>query len=156
MIEFQNVNAPATEAEIQIVELAIGTALPEEYRKHILRFNGGRPVGDLTFDVTTRFGTSQEAPLWFYEIGSMATNSLLSAYEAFRERLPEDLISIAGSRCGGELLLGLKGEQRGKIFYFDLEDEPSEHEDPLQCFYPLADSLADFFAMMYEYKDKDE
>jgi cell wall assembly regulator SMI1 len=110
-----------SDAEIVRFEVALGERLPADYREFLFRCNGGY-AGD---------------SLWYYErdvgvhhIGGFREESCfsLSAHcDSLREFLPSDVIPIADDPFGNAICLGIRGEKKGKVYFWDhesAEDEP--------------------------------
>jgi SMI1-KNR4 cell-wall len=50
----------------------------------------------------------------------------------FRGRIPETMIPIAGNGGAGQICLGIKGNDLGKVFYWDMANEPLDEETYLE------------------------
>ncbi|HEX7447597.1 MAG TPA: SMI1/KNR4 family protein [Pirellulales bacterium] len=50
----------------------------------------------------------------------------------FSGRIPADLIPIADNGGGSQILLGIRGKDEGKVYYWDLRNEPLDEEDYLE------------------------
>jgi hypothetical protein len=129
----------------------IGTALPEEYRSHILKHNGGTPKPS-SFAYYTKQGHPKNSSVaWFFNIGDAPYENLFRHLETFAGRIPPNLLPIARDPGGGLILLGLRGPAHGKIFYWDQRNEVEEGSVPdMSNIYPVADSFERFLAGLEE------
>jgi hypothetical protein len=126
-------------------ELRLGIVFPMEYKQFLLSSNGGKPIPDV-FDV----------PGWTHVGGTV--NRFLGIHDVyFAKRLPPGIIPIATESCGNLVCLGITGKRRGKIYFWDHEDEFDEHGEGRQDYgnvYLVADSLDKFLDKLYELKDE--
>ena len=138
---------PLTEADIEEVEQQIGATLPTQYRLVL------RKYGALTFN-----GRSEDDPyVYFQSIESLpdyitskrhlaildffygatqvkGPSGLQTQIKFFHGRIPETMIPIAGDGGAGQICLGIKGDDVGKVFYWDLANEPLDEETYLEDF----------------------
>jgi len=114
-------------AELESVGRKCGIELPESYKTFLQLRNGGRPS-------RRRFRTSDGQPcsavkrfLAVYE----GEGSLEDYVNTFAGRIPDYCFPIANDAFGNLVLMGFKGNQRGKIFFWDHEEdddfEPEEN-----------------------------
>ncbi|MFM7161022.1 MAG: SMI1/KNR4 family protein [Planctomycetaceae bacterium] len=79
----------------------------------------------------------------------------------FRGRIPDTMIPIAGDGGAGQICIGIKGDDWGKVFYWDMANEPLDEETYLEDFgkpmpaddkrqnvYLVADSFDRFLAQL--------
>lgn len=154
-IEMADVGPKLTEKELTKFEKQIGFALPTAYRKFIIVYNGGNPSPNY-FTI----------PEWHYQ-QSFVTEfkgidprseyvDLVEAIELLEDRLPKRFIPIAGDPGGNYILLSLSGPTRGKIYFWDHENEPENYTENLADYpniYWLADDFEDFLNNL---KEEDE
>lgn len=109
------------------LEEGIGERLPEDYREFLIACNGGSLGGRL----------------WFYQAGSALPDaaphhvggirperpfSLLAQLHALHGRIPLDLMWIMDDAFGHGICLGVAGEARGRVYFWDHEKAPSAGE----------------------------
>lgn len=137
--------------KIALFEVRSRIALPKEYKEFLLHANGGAPVPD-GFDVPGwRHVNSCVAR--FYGIHNGEYSNLEKECEQFTDRLPPGIIPIADDQGGNLICLGIQGKRRGKIYFWDHEDEFDDHGEGRQDYgnvYLLADSLDEFLSKLYE------
>ncbi len=140
---------PVSEEKVRQFELKIGAPLPDDYRRFLLKHNGGRPKTEI-FDFPD--GKDSSGVNMFYPLDPKDTNALEAKLEVFQERIPKEFIAFGGDPFGNQLVIGTAGEERGKIYFWDREMEADEGEEPdMSNMDFLANSFEDFLAMLYEY-----
>ncbi|MBK9262343.1 MAG: SMI1/KNR4 family protein [Polyangiaceae bacterium] len=140
--------------EIEQFEKRRGIALPQEYKRFLLKSNGGRPVPD-TFDVP---GWAHDGSVihHFHGIHWGEYYKLDEECEAYQDRIPADLLPIAADVFGNAICLGWKGKRRGKIYFWDHEDELDENGLSRQDYsnvFLVANSLEEFLGKLKEPED---
>jgi len=137
--------------QVQDIESKVGP-FPTEYRDVVMKYGGAifdlevyfapadprfreiAPDGRATLDFL--FGDQEGDNFW-------DSNSLTANIEWMKLRMPETMIPIADS-ANDHICLGIRGADRGKVFYWDREGEPETvGYDNL---YLIADSFGDFIA----------
>jgi len=146
----------ATEKDILAFEELIGTTLPKQYRHFLTECNGGRVGGPIS------------GGLWFDEqtsvkiIGGIRQDKSysLAHYHGLYQgdnapRIPLDLIWIMSGVFGNHICLGIRGNYRGQIFFWDHEQEPepgtrngSVENSP--NIFMLAETFSDFIENLVE------
>jgi hypothetical protein len=123
-----------------------GVLLPAEYKAFLLESNGGSPTPNV-FLVPGWHGKGNSV-MYFYGIHEAEkVDRLDSACDTYDERIPADLIPIAYDANGNAICIGWKGKRKGKIYFWDHEDELDENGDFVQDYrnvFLLADSLQEF------------
>lgn len=140
--------------EIEKFEQLIQSKLPDDYKQFLLKYNGGRPVKNECFKyVETWDGQSRNTSSgveWF----SSMFNDIKSSNNILKGRLPHEMLAIADGFCGNIICLCIKGDNYGKVYYWDHEYEADEDEEPwYENVYLIANSFADFINSLYEYKE---
>jgi hypothetical protein len=124
---------PAPEAEIARFEREIGATLPEDYRRFLAACNGGYLGGRLWF---TRPGLQgRHAHVGLHHVGGFRTESHFSldwargCYQSPDElRIPLDLVWVMDDPFGNAFCVGIAGEHRGRVYFWDHEEEPDPDE----------------------------
>ena len=156
---------PATEQEILAVEQLVGASLPADYRKFLMSVNGGAINPDVVEDVCINIGepflgnakprgaiqglnylyTLSADTLNKFGMGNVLTFKwMYGSYKGKRfdyPHTPEDFIPIGNTPVeSGQIVLGIRGEHRGKVAMFEYMD----FETPLEDVFHIADSFDEF------------
>jgi hypothetical protein len=119
---------PVVDEELNFIETALGAALPGDYREFVQEY-GVSAFGEL---VQFQPIEGEAGPLsHFYGSKSAGSNSLTRNIEKYMGRMPETIIPIADDGGGNQICLGIKGKERGKVYYWDHHNE-SDEEDYLE------------------------
>lgn len=143
MTKILNENPKISLQDIKQFEQEYDISLPKQYVEFLLEYNGGFPQ-ESGFKISDDEGESLVNR--FYGIGDMKSN-LGKVYDVLEGEIPEDFISIANDPAGNEILLGVSGEYRGKV-YFWIHDMESEEE--MDNMFILANSFYEFFDNLYK------
>lgn len=112
---------------MQEFEKAIGTQLPQEYKNYLLSHQGGHPTLDV-FRVrwsgqNWAEGNEINSVAWMFSIYNGKDENLLDYYETHHGRIPKDTLPIARDPGGNLILIGISGDNNGKIFFWQREYE---------------------------------
>lgn len=119
MYRVERINPSVAPEDVVHFEARTGISLPEDYRTFLLRFNGGRPVPD-AFDIPDRATRVRLDVL----LGINPDNAAVDIEQELNDlegRLPEGFIPIGRDPGGCPLLLCTLGEERGKLYYWDMD-----------------------------------
>lgn len=121
----ENKLPPASEVEISAFEKSLGQQLPSDYRDFVVRCNGGfagggnlvfpGPIGEVSINHIGGFREESYFSLKY------ARENYLNEYET---RIPKDLVWIADDPGGNALCIGISGDRRGRVYFWDHECEP--------------------------------
>ena len=118
---FSNTEAAVDPAQLDDFEAKVGRKLPDEFRAHYLKYNGGVP------DRTYYVGAEIEEPLEVasFKPISKAPSNLLSTYLSMRDKqvIPGNLLPFANDWGGNYFCLNLES---GLISYFTTDNFYSE------------------------------
>ncbi|MFH1897550.1 MAG: SMI1/KNR4 family protein [Candidatus Desantisbacteria bacterium] len=128
-------------------EETIVATLPEEYKQFLMKYNGGR-----AFNIK-QFGGGLD----FEAITDGDDNNFFGTYNSLKGRIPEDTVAIAIDPGGNYVLLGIKGPNRGKVFFWMLDFEDREEwEAPYESKVDfVANSFNEFLDSLSEYNEDD-
>lgn len=146
---------PAPEDEVQAFEADLGATFPDDYRKFLIKCNGGHLGGKYWFRGPTPTGESADAGV--HHIGGFREEDLYSLrlsrdnLQRVEQHIPRSLIWIMDDPFGNAICLGITGAHRGRIYFWDHENEPDPDEwdgevetaDNVQL---LANSFTEFVA----------
>lgn len=119
--------SPAPTEKLEAFEKAIACKLPPDYRRFLVACNGGYVGGALWFMGPTPEGKKADAGV--HHVGGFRAQSyfsLTSNRKMYGERIPRELIWIMDDPFGNAICLGVLGKYRGKVFFWDHENEPDE------------------------------
>jgi len=161
--------APIGRDELSALEDEIGATLPEPYRALVSQygaftFNGRNENNPyIYFHPKTRlpgYITKDDTALFDFFYGTEQADgplSVASQVAAYKGRIPETMIPIGGDGGAGQICLGVKGNDKGMIFYWDSHNEPLDEETYIEDFgvpmpleekrkniHLIADSFSDF------------
>jgi hypothetical protein len=132
---------PATEAQVVAFEKRIKAALPADYRAFLVRERGGGRVQigsaeDIVFPLKWNgqdWADGLDEALFknFYSLDENSAAAWEGAYEAFiqQKRIPSDLLPIAYDAGSNQVLLGISGARKGKVYYWAMDFAPEEDTD---------------------------
>jgi hypothetical protein len=152
---------PLHEHDLSSIEGRIGARLPDPYREFVQEF-GGAGFAEYVQCVSKypMPGPSQSRCVpfaYFYggRAGGAEHLSLALAIENYAARMPPTVVPIASDGGGNQICLGVEHDERGRIFYWDHDNEWDEEDyvdeglvvpDDLafQNLHVIADSFVDF------------
>jgi len=151
-MKIQTYNNPLTEEDIKAFEKKNNIALPNDYRKFLIQYNGGEPLDPLfkknnelgTIVVNTLYGLNTEEKY----------DDIDHTIQTYTNRISNQFIPIGDDPGGNQIVLGISGPFKGKIYFWDhnteLEnDEFTENVLPGNM-YLLADSFNEFLNKLEE------
>lgn len=148
-VTIQNPHPKATKEHVKEIEDMIGAPLPDAYRGHAMRVHGGHPEpcffairwGNQPWAKACAYGRVH----FFYPLYECEVPNLPEHFRKFRSQIPTDTIEIASAGPGESLiLLGISGEQCGKVFFWYEVPEP-HRETTLKPGYGNVGFIADDF-----------
>ncbi len=144
-----NPRGPLSDKRLEKFEELIGTILPDDYRDFLLLHNG--PSLE-----PTSFRSSEGEELssiegYFYGLFEAEEFNLQEVYAGNRDELPDGCIAIVCDGCGNEVCIGLAGEERGKIYFFN--HEADDHETVVGDMELVANTFNEFLEGLYEFQD---
>lgn len=170
IVPIYNTFVPVSEDELHTIETALGVALPDDYRDFVHTYGASRfgesvyfrfmqpepiyAVKGLAGKPAPRY---EVRPFWEFYGGEDAPRySFAEAIALYKDRMPDTIIPIGDDGFGHLICLGIKGEERGKVYYWDYENEwdeedylerygePMPPEVKFQNVYLIAESFEDF------------
>src|SRR5262245_15198184 len=111
------------ESDLKTFEKEIGSTFPDDYRNFLLTYNGGEPK-PYFFKVQ---GWQYQQSLVNQLKGIIPNGKSVDLVEdnsIMEGRLPKGFVSIGDDPGGNKLLISTAGSTRGKIYFFDHENEP--------------------------------
>lgn len=107
------------ESALVSFEQSLKERLPEAYRQHLLKNNGGswEPT---CFVISDKEGESAIHDVYGLH-GGPEYCQLDAIRETFGKRIPKDLLAIACDSFGNQICIGISGERRDAIYFWDHE-----------------------------------
>ena len=152
--------APMTDDELSSVQSDVGNIFAEDYREFL------KTYGQSSFGAVVNFRPIQQLPIWISKSGrgpfshfygaKGGVQSLVKSIKAFKGRMPDLMIPIGDDGMGNQICLSIGGDLRGKVYYWDHENEwdeedyledhgkPMPPEGKFQNVYLIANSFEDF------------
>jgi len=128
-VSFTIFNPPTDHARVVALEARLGTSLPEEYRQFLLEFNGGRP-SPACFRLASRTGPYSDSVVdWFLSVHDADESNIGTVLSWLEGRRPRALLPIAIDPGGNYVMLGIDGDVRGKVYFWDHDREPQNEQD---------------------------
>lgn len=100
-------------------ESSLKERLPETYRQHLLKYNGGK-WEPKCFVISDEEGESSVHSVYGLHSGPEYCR-LDAAQKIFSDRVPKDLLAIASDAFGNQICLGISGKRREAIYFWDHE-----------------------------------
>ncbi|WP_420232784.1 SMI1/KNR4 family protein [Pseudomonas sp. ABY48] len=148
MIEIIESGNSISDDAMKLLESFIGVTLPREYYQFLSRNGGGYPEPDSFRFMDNEEGSSIQR---FYGLNRSDTYDFVRNLNLYRGRIPEGFIAIACDPGGNQICLGIKGEVRGKVYFWDHELEKCDGTEPDDSNMTLVSSnFSDFLNGLYE------
>ena len=134
---------PMPESEILALEKELQVRFPKAYRDFIAQygasaFNGASPDNPyVEFRTLTPLPENYDsgkvifAALYGAETDSQDGYSLRARTQFYAGRMPDAMIPI-GDSWGSQICLGIKGDEFGKVYFWDEQNEPLDEASYLQ------------------------
>ncbi len=121
---------PAAVKDVKSLEADIGHPLPDDYRDFLLNCNGGVCGGSLWFQGRGTDGKTVEAGV--HHVGGFREESYFSLrrrLKTYKGRIPQSLLWIHDDPFGNAVCLGVAPPYRGRVYFWDHENEPDDDWD---------------------------
>lgn len=144
---FEETKNPTTESEIASLEKRLNITLPNQYRDHILKYNGGYPSKEC-FDTQ---GGGRSKIHYFYAIYNGKYSNFENTYTKFKikqNRLLPHIFPIAHDEGGNQICISIGENDYGYVYFWDHEEE--DDEPSYENMYLIANSLNEFLDNLFE------
>jgi hypothetical protein len=141
--------------ELKQFEHEIGYKLTESYRNFLLAYNGGEPEPYHFFIPSWHYNASLIQELKGIDSESVDLD-LRKIHDIKKDILPEGFIIIGSDPGGNQILIGLAGENRGKIYFWDHEQQPDDRLPALEDYrniHFVANSFEEFITSLKTYEE---
>ena len=112
--------------QIEVLEKYIGLNIPQDYVKHLLQYNGGKPAPNI-FRFYRNNGEFDGSDLdWFLAIYNGEYDNLktyIDIYKKNDKRLPSHIFPIAHDSGGNLICISCGVDDYGYIYFWDHENE---------------------------------
>jgi len=125
MITFSQTEAPLTDGQIKEIEKFVGLEFPIQYRKHLLKYNGGQCSPNV-FIFNENGEITDSMVDWFLAIYDGEYDNLKQEIEWVKieeKRMPTHILPIAHDPAGNLICISCKGNDKGYIYFWDHEQE---------------------------------
>ena len=113
----------ASEEMLNQLEAQGGFTLPDDYRRFMSEFNGGRPEPS-GFVFATVDGKSDSAVRYFLTLDAREERYTIQEYlDRYRDRIPQKMLPIACDSFGNLVLLDAGAKAAGAVCFWDHEKE---------------------------------
>jgi hypothetical protein len=143
--------------DIANLEKKLNICFPEDYKQHLLKYNGGHPIKDgypLIEYIDNDPNDNSADIAWFLAIYNGEHNNFLRDYNTFKiwqKRMPDELVSIGCGSGGDQICISVKGNNYGKVYFWNHDWECEEGEEPdYSNVHLIANSFTDFINSLYE------
>lgn len=153
MIAIEDAGPPLTDERISYFEKELRLSLPDQYRRFLLRSNGGMPAppGMYAVDVEGLQGGCADVHVFFRIGGSVESSELRWNKETFIERIPDTMLPIAGDSGGSVFCLSLREHDHGAVLFCDLHAVAFDYEATPE-FYPVAPDFDTFLEKIHPFE----
>jgi hypothetical protein len=126
---------PLSIAEVEAIEAAAGSRLPEDYRVFLMTYGASAfrrrvkfsPVSSLPPNVSYS-GSDYIDAFYGTEPPGRDAYSLAHRMAFYKGRMPDSIIPIGDNGCGNQICLGVTGDLRGQVLYWDRNSEMDEED----------------------------
>jgi len=149
MVKFTQLEKTLKPKDIDEIEKTVSLKFPEEYRKHLLKYNGGQ-CSPNEFSFIENGKKTNSCVDWFLAIYDGEYDNLsdyIKTYKLDEKRLPADIIPIANDPGGNLICISCGKEDNGAIYFWDHEKEVDysvSGDDDYSNLFLIANSFKDF------------
>ncbi len=149
-VEIEDSYEPISESKLTGFESELGIKLPSDYRNFLLKHNGGRPHPNV-FDVLVEGSILRTGVNRFLGFSDSESETFSNYFEVYADRIPKNLFPIATGLSVDLICLSIRGEDYGKVYYWDHNWEVTDGEPDYRNIHLIADNFADFLNKLYPY-----
>ena len=112
-----------SKSQLAAFERAHRLSLPADYRRFLLRHNGGEPHPNVVDFVEGGCATSSDVRVLYGVYDADLLTSLTHQLAVYRGRIVPEGLAIAEDSGGNQYVLIVAGERAGQVFFWDHEQE---------------------------------
>jgi hypothetical protein len=117
-VKNSNPHGPLDAARLTAFEARIGAALPADYRRFLLAHNGGQFVPcEIVLPGEAEPFASLGAAFGLHD----GADALDRVFDNVKDYIPAEVIAFAEDEGGNLLCIGIRGEPRGRVYFWDHE-----------------------------------
>ncbi|MFN2747229.1 SMI1/KNR4 family protein [Bacillus sp. z60-18] len=135
------------EKEIEEIEKSLSINLSDDYKEFLLKYGECMIMEDnLVFPVLEDTPLSDEGvlPLGFFYGLEDNRYDIRNVRDIYFDQMPEWVLPIADAEGGDQICIGVKGEKKGKIYFWD-----HELRDRQQDLFLVANTFSDFIQSLF-------
>jgi cell wall assembly regulator SMI1 len=125
MVTFSQTESQLNLIQIEEVEKYVGIDFPNEYKNHLLKYNGGQCSPNV-FKFNENGKWTESCVDWFLAIYDGEYDNLkeyIKTYKLDEKRLPLHMLPIAHDPGGNLICISCGTEDEGYIYFWDHENE---------------------------------
>jgi hypothetical protein len=125
MVKFLQAELNIGLKEIEEIEKFVGLEFPNEYREHLLQYNGGQCTPNV-FSFMEKGMESNSCVDWFLAIYNGEYDNLkkyIQIYKLEEKRLPSHILPIAHDPLGNLICISCGTTDNGGVYFWDHENE---------------------------------
>lgn len=155
MATFTETKLQIDSSQISVVEKYAGFEFPIEYKKHLLKYNGGRCTPNV-FKFNENGKDTDSCVDWFLAIYDGKYHNLryyIEIYKIEEKRLPFHILPIAHDPGGNLICISCDTKDKGCIYFWDHEKEVDysiSDDTDYSNMYLVAESLDRFLDDLYD------
>ncbi len=161
MVNFSQIEGNVSINDIEAMEKFVGLKFPNEYRAHLLQYNGGRCFPN-TFKFIENGHWTESIVDWFLAIYDGKYDNLekyIKTYKINEKRLPVHIIPIAHDPGGNLICISCDTDDKGCIYFWDHENEVDysvNDDSDYSNLYLVANGFTEFIDGLYDVVDDDD
>ncbi len=155
MTTFYRTSEPLNAYNIENIENITGLNFPDEYKRHLLQFNGGKCSPNI-FEFYENGEKTESVVNYFLAINGNHYYDIESCVKTFKidtKRMPDRMLPIAEDPLGNLICISCSGDDIGYIYFWDheLEVDYIESDDSVQSnMYLISNSFDEFIRGLKE------
>lgn len=125
MAIFSQTEVSLSLSQIEEIEKLVGLNFPNEYKEHLLKYNGGQCSPNI-FGFDENGERTNSSVDWFLAIYDGEYDNLknyIDTYKIEEKRLPTHILPIAHDPGGNLICLSCGSDDKGSIYFWDHENE---------------------------------
>lgn len=153
MVTFSNTESHINLKQIEELEDLVKLNFPEDYKKHLLNFNGGQCTPNI-FKFTENGKITESNIDWFLAIYEGEYDNLRNYIEIYKiesKRLPMHILPIAHDPGGNLICISCGDKDFGSVYFWDHEKEThlDSNNDGNLSLYFISENFNKFINELY-------
>lgn len=127
-VSFENSFRSVSLEEVELYENELNVRLPEDYKRFVLKNNGGKPVARR---FKTKDGKHISSLMLFFPLTEDIEPNIISIFKEFNKnsKIPANLLVIGEDPIKNKICLSFSGSDDGAVYYWSLDMEDILEED---------------------------